>query len=83
MTHWWSLLVTTGLLLSILTTLFEAGVRLPMLVRLPGSPPGLINPNLVSFIDTLPTFLDWAGHSEIKGMRKGRSFLPIIAHTER
>ena len=55
-----------------------------MLVRLPGSPPGLINPN-VSFIDILPvgTFLDWAGHSEIKGMRKGRSFLPIIAHTER
>lgn len=41
------------------TTLFEAGVRLPFLMRAPGrSAEGIVNPNLVSFVDILPTFLD-------------------------
>lgn len=44
------------------TTLYEAGIQLPFIVRLPNSPrPGIRNPNMISYIDILPTFLDWAG----------------------
>ena len=60
------------------TTLYDAGVRLPMVVRRSGAKEGVINPNMVSYIDILPTFLDWAGHSERKGIRQGRSFLSIL-----
>ncbi|KAH8881841.1 putative mucin-desulfating sulfatase [Thozetella sp. PMI_491] len=66
------------------TTLYDAGVRLPLLVRAPGREAGIINPNMVSWVDILPTFLDWAGHagrqptSGCWGPRRGRSFLPIV-----
>ncbi|KAI6780260.1 uncharacterized protein J7T54_003039 [Emericellopsis cladophorae] len=44
------------------TTLYDAGVRLPFIVRQPGaSAAGTRNPNMISYIDILPTFLDWAG----------------------
>ncbi len=69
------------------TTLYDAGVRLPVIIRAPGSLQGARNPNMISFIDMLPTFLDWAGASkgpEIKKTappRLGRSFLPILDTT--
>ncbi|KAF3770880.1 hypothetical protein M406DRAFT_59723 [Cryphonectria parasitica EP155] len=69
------------------TTLFEAGVRLPFLLRAPGAAPsGTVNPNLISYVDILPTFLDWAGHPRLeagegKVQRRGRSVLPILAST--
>lgn len=59
------------------TTLFDAGVRLPMIVKCPGQKAGTVNPNMISFIDILPTMLDWAGHGDKKGSRLGRSFLSI------
>lgn len=46
------------------TTLYDAGVRLPFIVREPGvssQSRGIRNPNMISYIDILPTFLDWAG----------------------
>ncbi|KAL2203128.1 alkaline phosphatase-like protein [Sarocladium strictum] len=44
------------------TTLYDAGVQLPFLVRRPGmNAAGTHNPNMISYIDILPTFLDWAG----------------------
>ncbi|KAI0481273.1 alkaline-phosphatase-like protein [Xylariaceae sp. FL0804] len=43
------------------TTCYDAGVRLPFIVRVPGGRAGVINPNLVSFLDLVPTFLDWCG----------------------
>ncbi|RSH80451.1 uncharacterized protein EHS24_009031 [Apiotrichum porosum] len=43
------------------TTLYDAGTCLPLIVRKPGSKAGVANPNMVSWIDILPTFLDWAG----------------------
>ncbi|KAJ5100416.1 hypothetical protein N7456_006468 [Penicillium angulare] len=44
------------------TTLYEAGIQLPFIVRMPGnSSPATRNPNMISYIDILPTFLDWAG----------------------
>lgn len=60
------------------TTLFDAGVRLPMIVKCPGRKAGTVNPNMISFIDILPTMLDWAGHGDKKGSRLGRSFLSIL-----
>jgi N-sulfoglucosamine sulfohydrolase len=65
------------------TTLYDAGVQLPMIVRRPGQQAGVANPNMVSYIDILPTFLDWAGHPEIKHTRIGRSFLPVLESSTR
>ncbi|KAF4980481.1 hypothetical protein FZEAL_3526 [Fusarium zealandicum] len=65
------------------TTLYDAGVRLPFLLRVPGRDAGIVNSNMVSYIDILPTFLDWAGQTDLQppdgsvGPRRGRSVLPI------
>lgn len=66
------------------TTLFEAGVCLPFLMRAPGeTPPGSVDPNSIPYIDLLPTFLDWPGRGYYtlglgKQLRTGRSFMPIV-----
>jgi N-sulfoglucosamine sulfohydrolase len=60
------------------TTLYDAGVHLPLILRKPGQRAGVANPNLVSFVDLLPTFLDLAGATPDPGNRKGRSLLPIL-----
>ncbi|KAJ6134254.1 hypothetical protein N7523_000576 [Penicillium sp. IBT 18751x] len=62
------------------TTLYDAGVCLPLIIRHPDLPPS-ISPNMVSYVDILPTILDFAGHSRAKDPTKkriGRSLLPII-----
>ena len=67
------------------TTLYDAGVRLPLVIRQPNNSEGrgIKNPNMVSFVDILPTFLDWAGHGNITdNSRKGRSILPIMSQRE-
>ncbi|KAK9422394.1 putative Sulfatase N-terminal domain-containing protein [Seiridium unicorne] len=66
------------------TTLYDAGVNLPLIVRQPGSPPSIVNPNLISWVDIIPTILDYAGIDAGKGSpeRPGRSFLPILSTTE-
>jgi N-sulfoglucosamine sulfohydrolase len=60
------------------TTLYDAGVHLPLIVRKPGQRAGVANPNLVSFTDILPSFLDLAGLAPDPGQRRGRSLLPIL-----
>ncbi|KXJ90388.1 alkaline-phosphatase-like protein [Microdochium bolleyi] len=80
------------------TTLYDAGVRLPLIVRQPRALQpvggGIVNPNMVSFLDILPTCIDWAtSHGKGSGTpsstittpksstsppRLGRSFLPIL-----
>jgi len=64
------------------TTLFDAGVHLPLIMRMPGQSPGIANPNMVSFIDILPTFLDIAGWKDDSGPRRGRTLLPILQSEE-
>ncbi|EED16782.1 mucin-desulfating sulfatase, putative [Talaromyces stipitatus ATCC 10500] len=70
------------------TTLYDSGVHLPFLMRVPGRTTGIANPNMISWTDVLPTFLDWAGHPGRQpgkgfwGPRRGRSFLSIVDHTE-
>lgn len=61
------------------TTLFDAGVHLPLIVRMPGSARGIRNPNLVSFVDVLPTFLEVAGIAAPAGLA-GRSFRSVLEH---
>lgn len=60
------------------TTLYDAGVHLPLIIRVPDARSGVENPNLVSFTDILPTFLDWMGADCDGSTRQGRSLLPII-----
>lgn len=73
------------------TTLYDAGVRLPLLVRQPGGKPGVVNPNMVSFLDIFPTCLEWANFADSgtkaasmvdSPLRLGRSFLSVIGETE-
>lgn len=73
------------------TTLYEAGVQLPLIVRRPHQESGIVNPNMVSFLDILPTAIDWAGHkdSDIKTpntgkspKRLGNSILPVLECSE-
>ena len=61
------------------TTLYDSGVCLPLLVRVPGQIP-VTSPNLVSYIDILPTMLQWAGQDSMmnRNKRLGRSILPIL-----
>lgn len=64
------------------TTLYDAGVTLPLIMKLPGSAAGIKNPNMVSYIDILPTLLDYAKHpSPEHPDRIGRSILPILTET--
>ncbi|TKA67357.1 hypothetical protein B0A55_09685 [Friedmanniomyces simplex] len=76
------------------TTLYDAGIHLPLIVRQPGAKAGIVNPNMISFVDILPTLLDWAGipldaRSSDKDSRlpaspprQGRSFLPLLQRTD-
>ncbi len=44
------------------TTTYDAGLHLPFILRVPGqNRRGLVNNAMVSFVDILPTFLEWAG----------------------
>ncbi|KAJ5657048.1 hypothetical protein N7507_008998 [Penicillium longicatenatum] len=67
------------------TTLFDAGVRLPLIIRHPGSSPA-ISTNMVSYVDILPTVLDFVNHPGAKdpaGKRLGRSLLPLLGTASR
>jgi len=59
------------------TTLYDAGVHLPMIVRDPHlGKPGSENAALVSFVDIVPTILTWTGTVAPNYELPGRAFLP-------
>lgn len=65
------------------TTLYDAGVRLPLVVRKPGQKPGVVSTAMVSWTDVVPTVLDWCGvKPEPAGKkaveRPGKSMLPVL-----
>jgi N-sulfoglucosamine sulfohydrolase len=60
------------------TTLYEAGIHLPLIVAGPGVPEGRTNHGIVSFIDVTPTVLDFAQTKGPKYKLPGRSLLPIL-----
>jgi N-sulfoglucosamine sulfohydrolase len=60
------------------TTLYDAGLHLPLIVRSPlQKKAGVVNQALVSWVDLLPTILDWTGVKAPANLA-GRSFLPIL-----
>ena len=60
------------------TTCYEAGLRIPFIVRWPGqSPPGAVRRNLVSTVDILPTFLD-AARAPLPPDLPGASLLSLL-----
>jgi N-sulfoglucosamine sulfohydrolase len=60
------------------TTLYDAGLRLPLIVSSPVQKRrGLVNEAMVSFVDVMPTALEWAGVKPPTGLA-GRSFLPVL-----
>ncbi|KAJ5697900.1 hypothetical protein N7488_011584 [Penicillium malachiteum] len=66
------------------TTLFDAGVRLPLIIRNPHVAPAVSN-NMVSYVDILPTILDYVGHPGLVDStqkRLGRSLLPSLGTTD-
>jgi N-sulfoglucosamine sulfohydrolase len=61
------------------TNLYDAGMRLPLIVRSPSqSKRGLVSNAMVSFVDLLPTAMDWAGAKLPSYPVHGRSFLPVL-----
>lgn len=60
------------------TTLYDAGIHLPLIVASPmQAKHGVRNDAMVSWIDILPTILDWAGVPKTQPL-PGRSILPIL-----
>ncbi|CAG8095248.1 unnamed protein product [Penicillium salamii] len=62
------------------TTLFDAGVRLPLIIMHPKILP-TNNFDMVSYVDILPTLLDYVGHPGVVDPAKkrlGHSLLPIL-----
>ena len=60
------------------TTLYEAGINLPFLVRWPGvAAPGSVLDAMISLVDLLPTALDVFG-LPVPETLQGRSLLPLL-----
>jgi N-sulfoglucosamine sulfohydrolase len=64
------------------TTLYDAGVHLPLIVKCPGGPQGKVDSSMISYVDILPTFLEFAGIQPPVNTRApkrhGLSFLPLL-----
>jgi N-sulfoglucosamine sulfohydrolase len=57
------------------TTVYDPGIRLPFIVRMPGHRhPGSVQPAMVSWVDLTPTLLDVAGAARPGMEFHGRSF---------
>lgn len=65
------------------TTIYDSGVRMPMIVSYPGiSNKGGETNAMISFTDILPTFLDWAGADKPEYELPGRSFLTAMTEKD-
>jgi len=59
-------------------TLYETGIRVPMVVRWPGHvKPDTVTDAMVSFIDIMPTLIEVAGSASIEGF-DGKSLLDVL-----
>ena len=59
------------------TTLYDAGVHLPLIVRRPGQKAGVVTSAMASWTDVAPTALEWAGVKKPAEV-PGRSLLPVL-----
>lgn len=61
------------------TTVYDAGIRLPFLVRSPAQTRrGLVNQAMISYVDIFPTLLEWTSAKPPDYPLHGRSFLPVL-----
>ncbi len=60
------------------TTLYEAGMQLPCIVKLPGQKVAATTDAMISWVDLTPTLLDAAGLSFPREKFHGQSFLPAL-----
>ncbi len=61
------------------TTVYEPGIRLPLIVRAPGQKRiGGVNDAMVSWVDLVPTVLEYTGAKPPAYPLHGRSFLPVL-----
>ena len=61
------------------TTVYDPGIRLPLIVRAPGrKQAGLTSDAMVSWVDIAPTILDFAGVDVAESESHGRSFKAIL-----
>jgi N-sulfoglucosamine sulfohydrolase len=60
------------------TTLYNSGINLPLIVSGPGLPRGRTHHGLVSYIDLVPTILDWTKAPGPKYKLHGQSLLPLL-----
>jgi N-sulfoglucosamine sulfohydrolase len=59
------------------TTLYDAGLHLPLIIKAPGCKGGVVCNAMASYTDIAPTILDWMGLKQPVAMQ-GRSLLPIL-----
>ncbi len=59
--------------------MYEAALRVPLSVSLPGQVRPRSNPALVELVDLHPTILECAGLPYLRGELDGRSMLPLLA----
>jgi N-sulfoglucosamine sulfohydrolase len=60
------------------TTVYDSGIHLPLIVHNPGQKKrDMVNSAMVSWVDIVPTILDWAGVKAPANLA-GRSFLGIL-----
>ena len=61
------------------TNLYDPGIRLPMIISSPTQRRrGIVNDAMVSYIDIMPTVLDWTGAGPPPYDLPGRSILPVL-----
>jgi len=61
------------------TTLYDPGIHLPMIVSSPAlEKRGIVNNAMVSYIDIVPTILDWTDAEPPSYPLPGRSILPVL-----
>jgi N-sulfoglucosamine sulfohydrolase len=61
------------------TNCYDAGIHLPLIVRSPEQGRrGTVNHAMVSFVDYVPTILDWAQAKGPEYPLHGKSFLPVL-----
>lgn len=58
--------------------LYEESVAVPLIIAPPAATPGVDRPHLVSGLDLMPTFLDYAGITAPASL-EGRSLRPLVA----
>ena len=63
------------------TNVYDAAIRLPLIVRAPGSKAGVVSRAMASWIDVAPTVLEFTG-AKSPDILPGRSLLPILAQED-